>query len=600
MAPPLNSLPPSRTTSLSGIGPVVLRELRAEARRPSSYWIRTIAAAALLVVSWGIITLSHVPPPQIGRHLFISINATLFISIWVMVPILAADCLARERREGTLGLLFLTPLSAASIVLGKSLIHGLRSLTLFLVSVPMLTIPFLLGGLNPNECLMAFTLDASSLLLALSAGILASSIATQWRNAIILAFLFSVASCYLFMALESVGPVSQKYFLNSLFNRLSLRHFISDFAILIQSVCGLDMLSTAQFGGRQFYSPYWRNYGPAPSAAGWIAYSWVLCAASAVAFAATLTLAAWQVKRSWREEPPSAGRRWVERTLLTPRFLKSFFRRSLGRTLARNPIGWLHQQSWQARLVKWGWCLAVIILECLFVTDSGLSDLWSGQYFIGTLLLLSIAFSAAGSFRRERETGALELLLVTPLREGQILWGRVRGVWGQFLPSVTILLIAWAFLRTDAPLFSRDQATRLTSLWAGPIFIASFLALPFIGLYFSLARQNIIGAWLATCVAWLSIPTMFFFFPVFLGPVSALTLIVLLPVVGAVLTFESLFKRASFAILASATSLFLILKYQVNGLILVAFLLQLWIPVCFGRLLLTKLKTRQFLQISPA
>ena len=58
----------------------------------------------------------------------------------------------------------------------------------------------------------------------------------------------------------------------------------------------------------------------------------------------------------------------------------------------------------------------------------------------------SIALSAAGSFRRERELGAVtELLLVAPLRVGQIVAGRVRSLWGQFLPAVTLFLAVWWF-----------------------------------------------------------------------------------------------------------------------------------------------------------
>ena len=52
------------------------------------------------------------------------------MAIWVLVPLLVADCLSRERREGTLGLLFLTPLTANDIVIAKGLSHGLRAVTL--------------------------------------------------------------------------------------------------------------------------------------------------------------------------------------------------------------------------------------------------------------------------------------------------------------------------------------------------------------------------------------------------------------------------------------------------------------------------------------
>src|SRR5438093_7070631 len=87
--------------------------------------------------------------------------------------------------------------------------------------------------------------------------------------------------------------------------------------------------------------------------------------------------------------------------------------------LTRNPIGWLQQYSWSARLVKWGWCLGIVLLECVLVTDRSLSNVWDGQYLLASLLILGVAFTASGSFREECQTGAMELLLVTPLKVPQ-------------------------------------------------------------------------------------------------------------------------------------------------------------------------------------
>ena len=73
------------------------------------------------------------------------------------------------------------------------------------------------------------------------------------------------------------------------------------------------------------------------------------------------------------------------------------------------------------------------------------------QSFMGWLLAISMAASAAGSFRRERETGVLELLLVSPLTTRQIISGRLFGLWGQFLPSIVTLLGIWAYFARIAP-----------------------------------------------------------------------------------------------------------------------------------------------------
>ena len=120
------------------------------------------------------------------------------------------------------------------------------------------------------------------------------------------------------------------------------------------------------------------------------------------------------------------------------------------------------------------------------------------QETIAWLLAGSMAMSAAGSFRRERQTGVLELLLVSPLGEHQIISGRLRGLWGQFLPSVGLLLGVWVFFSTFQP----NAGSAGAFLYAA----VSFLTVPVFGLYFSLCCRNFITAFLATVTLGLLLP----------------------------------------------------------------------------------------------
>jgi ABC-type Na+ efflux pump permease subunit len=135
--------------------------------------------------------------------------------------------------------------------------------------------------------------------------------------------------------------------------------------------------------------------------------------------------------------------------------------------------------------------------------------LWVGQYALAQLLILSLAFTASGSFREEQETGALELLLVTPLTEQQIVGGRVRGIWNQFFPAALVLSLSWLYLSRDFKLFGgyRSDHEDTWRVLAFPLFfVSSYLTLPLVGLYFSLRRMNFIAAWLSTCLAGLFVP----------------------------------------------------------------------------------------------
>ena len=137
--------------------PIIERELRASARQSFTFSLRALGVAALLLASV-VFGMEHGFGPTLGSRLFSSLHFTLLCAIWVLAPMLTADCISRERREGTLGLLFLTRLRGTDIVTAKSMAHGLRALTLWLAVLPVLTIPFLLGGVNWIQSLLSVAL----------------------------------------------------------------------------------------------------------------------------------------------------------------------------------------------------------------------------------------------------------------------------------------------------------------------------------------------------------------------------------------------------------------------------------------------------------
>ncbi|MBI3874825.1 MAG: ABC transporter permease subunit, partial [Verrucomicrobia bacterium] len=169
--------------------PVITRELRAQSRNRRNVWLRLAGAGAAmsifaLFVGKRAFDLNDAAG---GAKLFVTLHTTMLAAIWLLVPALTADCIAQEKREGTLGLLFLTPLTAREIVAGKCFVHALRALTLWLAAFPALTIPFLIGGVGWLDLVTAGVLQLCSLALALAAGLLASSRATQWVSALALA-----------------------------------------------------------------------------------------------------------------------------------------------------------------------------------------------------------------------------------------------------------------------------------------------------------------------------------------------------------------------------------------------------------------------------
>src|SRR5215212_11522364 len=98
--------------------PIILRELRAGSRRWTTYWLRLLGAGAVIVAIFFWFEGQN-SSRRAGSELFAIMHRIVFGGIWVLAPLLACDCLSQEKREGTLGLLFLTNLKARHIVAAK-------------------------------------------------------------------------------------------------------------------------------------------------------------------------------------------------------------------------------------------------------------------------------------------------------------------------------------------------------------------------------------------------------------------------------------------------------------------------------------------------
>ena len=114
------------------VWPVVQRELRENARRSANRRLRLASAIIGTLLIAFLVATADGPETGLGGRLLGGIHTLLLLLILLVVAPLAADCIAREHREGTLGLLFLTPLNARGIVAGKALAQGLRDFTLWL------------------------------------------------------------------------------------------------------------------------------------------------------------------------------------------------------------------------------------------------------------------------------------------------------------------------------------------------------------------------------------------------------------------------------------------------------------------------------------
>src|SRR5438552_3402439 len=164
--------------------PIVGRELRVAARRRGTYWNRAVSAlAAILVFGGALIFKAQAPPKELGKEVFNIVSGLFLLSSLAAGVRYTSDCLSEEKREGTLGLLFLTDLRGYDVVLGKLAATSLNCIYALLAMLPVLAIPLLLGGVTVDELWRMALVLINALFFSLAAGIFISSMSKSPRKA---------------------------------------------------------------------------------------------------------------------------------------------------------------------------------------------------------------------------------------------------------------------------------------------------------------------------------------------------------------------------------------------------------------------------------
>src|SRR6266850_7425880 len=129
--------------------PIFARELRVASRRRITYWIRTGAALAVMIIgTWLFLMMQNEPTQTVAQVLFGVLTSCATLSAFLSGLRDTADCLSGEKREGTLGLLFLTDLRGYDVVIGKMISHSVQAFYGLLAAFPVLALTLLAGGVS--------------------------------------------------------------------------------------------------------------------------------------------------------------------------------------------------------------------------------------------------------------------------------------------------------------------------------------------------------------------------------------------------------------------------------------------------------------------
>ena len=448
---------------------VAERELRAAARRKSTYRWRWIAALGffglLLWLAWVFDLFGN-------RNNASSVFQGFAVCIYAFSLLIGAtgtaDSLSREKREGTLGLLFLTNLNSTEIVAGKLCAHALSAIYCLLAIFPILALPLMVGGITFDEFLRVVLAEIVALFFAIAMGFVASAICVRQFPAVALAM-----GLVIFFGLILMGAAEA---VRALGLPRAYANWVADF-------CALKPLTLAAFGRRTIQLPdYW----------------WSLVSV-AVMSAGALALVAWGLRHSWRDRPKKArptnplkfGAQWRQRGSAA----KLAFRRRL---LEINPFFWLAGRQRVSAPLFMG-IVVLITLVTSFVAapyfgrvmGGGTARLVMGLLFswlwAGLAIHLSVFFYAAAAASRQlaedKQSGVLELILSTPASEPVI----ARGLWLAYarkmlFPALVAILTHAYFTWVLVTLMVLDPPGRLPrNVTAGEVFWCGLLGQPLRG-----------------------------------------------------------------------------------------------------------------------
>jgi hypothetical protein len=167
---------------------VVEMEMRSASRKQAAIGLRLLFAMAGSLCCLVILVLPFTSPTQRGIAMLTTLSFVSLGFCLVVGGFLTADCISSEKRGGTLGLLFLTPLKAIDVVLGKLACHGLQLFYGVCALFPVFFLPLLAGGVTGAEVSRIVLALSLVLVLAGCVGILVSTLGTESRQTLMATF----------------------------------------------------------------------------------------------------------------------------------------------------------------------------------------------------------------------------------------------------------------------------------------------------------------------------------------------------------------------------------------------------------------------------
>lgn len=384
--------------------PIAERELRVAARDRRTYRGRFVVclifgAVAVWVIwafgRWG-------NPAGMGANVFSVMTMMAFMMV-VMGAQVTADAISSEKREGTLGFLFLTNLRGYDIVVGKLAAYGLTSIYGLVAAIPVIALPLLIGGV-PLESVAKTALGLlNTLFLALSLGLWVSSRHFEQKKAMGRAVQWMM---FFWMGLPLLSLL------------LEVRYRQRELAQLVRLFSPVSQLSSA---------------GPFAIGLTTANFAWAFLINHLMAWALLITTCL-RLPHVWQDKPRESLKNrfllWLDQLRYGTAEVRLEHRKCL---LDRGAVYWLCGREVKAPHFAW----AFIAVALASWTGIWLYFKYTGATWFGVgvpmvivlqfIFFLRVVTTATEVIQRDRQTGALELLLSTRLTIDDVVRGHARN-----------------------------------------------------------------------------------------------------------------------------------------------------------------------------
>ena len=410
------------------------RELRAAARRSATYYVRWITGVAFFgLLVWLLWVFDAFTNQRRVPDVLQVFAVLIFLYCLIIGTARTADCLSSEKREGTLGLLYLTNLNSAEIVAGKLCSNALATVYGLVAIFPILALPLLMGGVTGDYFWRTVLALLNAILFSLAAGFAASAVCVRQFPAVAVA---TGLALLLGLATLGVAGIVDSY--------RGAKWIVEMLAISCPFYPLLIADGSKMFGANHY---------------------WLSLLTVAGLSVATLVLVAGKLARSWRDQPQVARswKFWKRQKASQPPPVRRAANPALRRRLLDiNPFLWLSGRKQISSPVFMGLALVLVLITAyvtvpFFAREMGSGSsrtmegclfawLWTGLA-LHALSLYYAAMVASQRLAEDKQVGALEMILCTPTTERII----SRGLWLAYarrmlFPVLVCVLVHFFFL----------------------------------------------------------------------------------------------------------------------------------------------------------